>query len=124
MRVEYATNNSGGSWWLSDDDWYALERVGWNVHWVARQDEDSHYRRNVDDDGRWLGALAVSASLETSSLREAISSFQCATGESASALGCSCCGPPHSFSLRGDNDEYLDSYSPDYPTYGDDYDGD
>ena len=32
MYVEYITNNSGGSWWLSDDDdWKALEAAGWKV---------------------------------------------------------------------------------------------
>ena len=33
MYVEYITNNSGGSWWLSDDDWKALEAAGWKVEW-------------------------------------------------------------------------------------------
>ena len=24
MRVEYSSNNSGGEWWLADEDWLAL----------------------------------------------------------------------------------------------------
>lgn len=39
MRVEYSSNNSGGSWWLRDTDWFALEKGGWKVEWVAG-DED------------------------------------------------------------------------------------
>lgn len=27
MYVEYISNNSGGSWWLSDDNWEALESI-------------------------------------------------------------------------------------------------
>lgn len=33
MIVEYSSNNSGGSWWLSDKHWLALEAAGWRVEW-------------------------------------------------------------------------------------------
>jgi hypothetical protein len=33
MKVEYSSNNSGGSWWLKTEDWKALEDAGWNVEW-------------------------------------------------------------------------------------------
>lgn len=33
MRVEYSSNNSGGSWWLNDKHWKALEDAGWEVEW-------------------------------------------------------------------------------------------
>lgn len=112
MRVEYSSNNSGGGWWLSDEDWQALEDAGWNVAWAK---DDPHQNKWSDGTGRWLGALATRASIETTSMTDAIRSWEAATGHRASALGCSCCGPPHSFSGDG---EY---YSPSYPEYGDDY---
>ena len=31
--VEYSSNNSGGSWWLKDEDWKKLEDEGWKVRW-------------------------------------------------------------------------------------------
>jgi hypothetical protein len=81
MRVEYSSNNSGGNWWLSDEDWKALENAGWNVQW----------------DARWLGALATSATIEVEQPQDAIDSFESVTGQRASAIGCTCCGPPHNF---------------------------
>ena len=33
MKVEYSSNNSGGRWWLKDEDWIALEKAGWTVAW-------------------------------------------------------------------------------------------
>ena len=35
MYVEYSSNNSGGSWWLKDEDWKALEAAGWKVVWAS-----------------------------------------------------------------------------------------
>jgi hypothetical protein len=32
--LHYEANNSGGEWWLKDEDWQALEDAGWVVHWV------------------------------------------------------------------------------------------
>ena len=52
----YRSNNSGGGWWLNDDDWKALESAGWDVEWVKAGD------RFADENGRWLGALATTAS--------------------------------------------------------------
>lgn len=34
MYVEYDSNNSGGSWWLKDSHWRALEAAGWKVQWA------------------------------------------------------------------------------------------
>ena len=39
MKVEYSSNNSGGSWWLSDDDWRKLEKAGWEIQWCGRQNQ-------------------------------------------------------------------------------------
>ena len=111
--VEYSSNNSGGSWWLSDEDWYALEKAGWDVEWVK---DEEYFNKYADSDGRWLGALATRASKSNTTMREAILDWEMATGQDSSALGCSCCGTPHSFST--DDGEY---YSPSYPAYGDRY---
>lgn len=34
--VEYDSSNSGGSWWLKDEDWAALEKGGWTVEWGGK----------------------------------------------------------------------------------------
>lgn len=50
--VEYHSNNSGGSWWLKDKDWLALEAAGWKVQWAHLEnmyDENGDYQR--DDEG-------------------------------------------------------------------------
>lgn len=81
MTVRYSSNNSGGSWWLSDEDWHALEYVGWHVEWRDR----------------FLGALATAATREGLSFDEAVAEWERITGEDAEAEGCSCCGQPHYF---------------------------
>lgn len=92
--VTYDSNNSGGGWWLDDDDWYALEEAGWDIRWAR----DSEFMR--DDDGRFLGALATSASIETDDVEAAIRGWESITGQSSMAVGCPCCGEPHSFSFK------------------------
>ena len=82
--VRYSSNNSGGDWWLSDKDWYALEEAGWDVDWAS--------------EGRWLGALATRATRDGLTLEAAKSEFGAITGEDPGAEGCSCCGQPHYFS--------------------------
>ena len=90
MQVIYSSNNSGGSWWLSDDQWRALEGAGWSVDWRPE---------------RWLGALATVATRSGLSRSEAILEWAAATGEDPSDPGCSCCGPPHNFyEDHGDED--------------------
>lgn len=32
-KVTYSSNNSGGRWWLTDEQWLALEKAGWTVLW-------------------------------------------------------------------------------------------
>lgn len=118
--VEYSSNNSGGSWWLTDADWVALEKAGWIVDWVKDREGESARWLDKDDPTRTLGALATYACLKTDNLREAIRSWEAAVDQQASALGCSCCGPPHYFSQRKGK-EWGDSYSPESPEYGEDY---
>ena len=67
MKVEYSHNNSGGEWWLTDENWQALEKAGWKVNWV----KDDPDLIGVQE-GRWLGALASSATREGLHLEAAI----------------------------------------------------
>lgn len=123
--VEYSANNSGGSWWLKDEHWKALEQAGWRVQWV--RDEPSGLFRDKDGE-RFLGALARRAYKLGSGLREAIAEWERVTGQDSAALGCSCCGTPHSFYLYAGDDPdgggtWLGSYSPEAPSSGSRYDG-
>lgn len=97
MKIRYDSNNSGGGWSLTDEDWLALEAAGWSVHWV--KDDKRAFGRGSSD--RWLGALATSASVERPSIGEAVAEFERITGKAAGDEGCSCCGPPHYFEEVG-----------------------
>jgi len=106
MKVEYSSNNSGGSWWLKDKDWKKLEKAGWKVEWVKNNKDMKMF---LDKDGRYLGALAKYASKDFKTLREAIEEWESVVGLDASDEGCNCCGPPHSFSC-GEGEEYQCAY--------------
>ena len=82
MKIVYSSNNSGGSWWLSDEDWKKLEAAGWKVAWR---------------EPKYLDALATSASKNFPSEEDAIREWEEVTGQDASDQGCECCGQPHSF---------------------------
>lgn len=141
IKVEYSSNNSGGDWWLSDDDWENLEKAGWEVAWggkyfcrsksfmftvpegmaepcADREKCQGHRRASTAAEAeRWLGALAKSATRTGLPLRDAIEEWERVTGQNAASLGCSCCGTPHYFQETVDGN-YTESYSPEYPTYG------
>lgn len=105
MRVEYDSNNSGGGWWLKDEDWKALEAAGWDVEWEKGRKDIRVLK--ADADGRWLGALATKASKNFETPGEAMREFEKVTGQTVSDAGCSCCGPPHSFDWAvGEGREY------------------
>lgn len=91
MKVEYSSNNSGGNWWLSDEDWKNLESAGWVVNWFS--EGLSPYVKS----DRFLGALATGATREGLSLDDAVAEFERVTGQDAYAGGCPCCGEPHFF---------------------------
>lgn len=103
--VTYDSNNSGGSFWLCDDDWDKLAAAGWTVHWNGHgrfgDRPGTSYSEPlvpVEDVGkRWLGARACSAAKKFENPADAIAEFERVTGQVASAEGCNCCGPPHSF---------------------------
>jgi len=138
MYVEYNSNNSGGTWWLSDKDWEALEAAGWKVKWSSLEflyDNKGNYvceedgtpklvpvnslgdqgkRQSwatVDKNGvyRWLGALARTAYRVGLDLRGAVDEWERVTGECATDAGCPCCGVPHTFTEYDDRGEYVSS---------------
>lgn len=83
MKIEYRSNNSGGSWWLEEADWKALEAAGWDVEWI---------------DGDWLGAPAKVATKDFECEADAVGEWQDITKQNADEEGCNCCGQPHWFS--------------------------
>lgn len=99
QEYTYSSNNSGGSWWLSDDDWKALEKAGWRVWWGGHDDTYKNRKYETAEEAendRWLGALAREARGLFNSHEEAVESFERATGERYEDEGCECCGSPHS----------------------------
>lgn len=132
LLIEYSSNNSGGSWWLSDKDWKNLEEAGWKVQWanldpkyeddeyndnyvlddngypILAEDPGKHFKAKLDEDGipRWMGAMARNAWKLVDSPREAIEDFENITGQDASDEGCTCCGPPHSFNWDDEEGNY------------------
>lgn len=93
-KVKYSSNNSGGSWWLSDEDWLNLEKAGWEIDWYKNHSGSLFIKEGQD---RFLGALASGATREGLSLNMAVAEWENITGQSSEDEGCSCCGEPHSF---------------------------
>lgn len=130
MYVEYDSNNSGGDWWLSDDDWRALEQAGWKVVWanlrVQCKDGGEH---KLDADGlpvlvedkstlflvrdgkeeRFLGALATLAFRAGLSLPSAVEEWEEITSQDSTESGCPCCGQPHTFNEYDSDGNYVNS---------------
>jgi len=92
--VEYDSNNSGGSWWVSLDQWKALEKAGWEVDW--RKEE-------------WLGTMATRATKRGVTLRDAVKDWERITGLDSCDAGCPCCGQPHNFYEYDAKDKMIDS---------------
>lgn len=92
MKITYESNNSGGHWWLTDDDWISLANAGWDVAWF--KDSDTY---DTDKDGKWLGALASRASKDFPDREAAIHEWEMITGAFPYDQGCPCCGDPHGF---------------------------
>ena len=94
MLIKYSSNNSGGHWWLKDEDWLALEKAGWKVEWVKDQEAGLFHEANEE---RWLGSLAAEAEKEFDTPGQAMREFEKITGKTVSDEGCNCCGTPHNF---------------------------
>lgn len=140
LLVQYRSNNSGGGWWLKDQDWLALEQAGWTVYWAKdqckhcyassaeecaewqTQESKGFYRPphtyTPREDNRWLGALATSASKRFENIHDAIDEWERVTHQSARSMGCSCCGTPHSFTATNTVTGKTDYYSPSDSGYG------
>lgn len=106
--------NSGGSWWLEDSDWYALEAARWKIDWY--KDEEIGFKL-LNSDGRWFGALAGSASINVGSPEEAMRKFEAATNCGLSEEGCNCCGAPHTFEWKNNKGETHWVSGKDFSTY-------
>jgi len=102
MLVEYSSNNSGGFWWLKDEDWYALEKAGWQVEWF--KDSENNWGAK---DGRFLGSLACYAKKEFPTIAMAKAEWEYITSQNAEDKGCSCCGQPHYFSATDENGNWV-----------------
>jgi hypothetical protein len=100
LIVEYSSNNSGGSWWLFDEDWGKLEKGGWQVDWYTDPEVRIGMIFKPGKDGRFLGALATRARKKFSKMGDAIREWEELTGGDSTYVGCSCCGAPHSFSFE------------------------
>lgn len=154
--LEYDSNNSGGNFWLRDEDWKALEDAGWIVGWIVVTEKTGYSfteryvsaesgRRYGDtweeacrqfqvgqprwpdstdasseiivaaastydeavalreEYGGYFGELAVSCAKRGESAAALVEEFERITGQDASAEGCNCCGPPHSFEWHDDD---------------------
>ena len=107
--VRYVSNNSGGVWWLTTQDWERLEEQGWTVHWENRRDHLNGYSHNFDlntyptlfprTGDTFLRAEARSAAIETDDPMDAVTGWTAATGEYPYSEGCACCGRPHDFTI-------------------------
>lgn len=109
---EFSENNSGGSWWLNREDYDALMADGWRYELPdGLKDHDPiipfEEPWGEEDDTvpyGWRHYLVR----EAESLKEAVESFERATGRDFFSEGCNCCGAPFSISSRGEGDwEYM-----------------
>lgn len=134
--VEYMSNNSGGHWWLTDQQWKALEKAGWIVAWASLEyayTPKGEHERNKDGtpklipvgsrpsefgsfakkDGRgkyrYLGALAKTAFRVGLNLRDAAAEWERVTKLDSTDAGCPCCGQPHNFTEYTKSGEYVAS---------------
>lgn len=94
VTLRYRSNNSGGSWWLTDENWKALERAGWTVKWKADETRDLF---KPGANGRWLGALATECEKVFDTPQEGVAEWADITGQNPGDEGCNCCGNPHNF---------------------------
>jgi len=100
--VEYLSNNSGGSDWLSDKNWESLEKAGWRTYGFDNFEYDKEGARILDTQGfpKFVGRKRrkIYAFKKFDNIREALLEFEELAEQDVSDEGCNCCGAPHSFS--------------------------
>lgn len=109
--VRYSTNNSGGSYWLGDKEWKALEAGGWTVEWSDWERGRHSWRGAYDSVPHYAWAPVGMTEAQ------AKADFARLTDEDPDAQGCNCCGRPHNFSVEDagelDREFWLAHASPD-----------
>ena len=75
MYIYYSANNSGGSFWHTNDQWQKLLDLGW-----------------VD-----IGACRLLK--KVNSFKEGMQEWQSVMQVDPDEVGCECCGPPHFFEV-------------------------
>lgn len=110
VLVEYETNNYGGNWCLKDEDWFNLQKAGWEIGlrgiYDKKKDEFIDTYKAFDGKTRWLGAIATNARKEFNSVEEALREFELITKATITDEGCGCCGAPHSFNWTDEKEKY------------------
>lgn len=103
---QFSENNSGGSWWLARKDYDALMAAGWTYtpseYDLKSRWDTKPYLGDADDTVPYGWRHHLTG--EFPSIRDAVESFEKATGQDFFEEGCNCCGAP--FSISGNN-EYL-----------------
>ena len=94
VRVVFNENNSGGSWWLREEQYQKLFDAGWKPGRWRYGDEGKGYGGAV----KIIVLDAVDAKLaERQAYDLAITEWEHLTGENHNEVGCTCCGPPYQF---------------------------
>lgn len=121
--LKYDPNNSGGRWWLTEEDYVALEEYGWTVHWAHENGKAPFggVSANIYDydellipiqrnkDLRYLGSVAGTCAKRFDTAEEGVREWEDITGQRAGEVGCNCCGRPHDFEFftSKDNSAYM-----------------
>lgn len=103
LVYEFSENNSGGSWWLKREHYDALMKAGWYY-----EASDFDKERGYDTKGFHKGdpvpyGWRHNLKLKAATMKEAVESFEAATGQDFFAEGCNCCGAPFSMSCDGES---------------------
>lgn len=106
-------NNSGGRWWLTQEDYVKLFEAGWVYERPEPRPEGPPFHMDYDkpflssnkDDTPY--GYRKHTSFVADSMKDAVESFEKATGHDFFAEGCNCCGAPFSLSSDTEPHEYL-----------------
>lgn len=98
-KYGFSENNSGGSFRLRKKDYEAMFRAGWVAPALELDIDRRPFSGNRDDVpyGWRHGVVGVFPTI-----RDAVESFEAATGRDFFEEGCNCCGAPFSISCDED----------------------